>query len=224
MQEVSKVRKVAKLLCFVLALSLYLHSCSFHASRLAIIKAYCVVPEGCFALWNNHEPLNNASLQLYFNISWTNFARPSAPGTTTSFYDHTPFHNFSPKATYVSDGEGGGEPKNHISFHLTFIYTISHFASFFIFDIPNIAVSKYSQSDVLFFCEWREVFPPFSFPPTAFCFKVNFVLCSTRNTSPRALETQKEYQFSFCSKKKTHGSFWWLLMYICWIFAHMCCL
>lgn len=128
MQEVSKVRKIAKLLCFVLALSLYLHSCSFHASRLAIIKAYCVVPEGCFALWNNHEPLNNASLQLYFNISWTNFARPSAPGTTAFFYDHFP--QLFTKPGHVRDRESEGEPKKHMRFYPTFICTISPFSPF----------------------------------------------------------------------------------------------
>lgn len=103
------VRKVAKLLCFVLALSLNLHSFSFHASRLAIIKACCDLPEGCFALWNNHEPLNNASLQLCFHISWTNFTRPSAPGTTASSHDHTHLHNFSTKAGHEIERERESE-------------------------------------------------------------------------------------------------------------------
>lgn len=142
------VRKVAKLLCFVLALSLNLHSFSFHASCLAIIKACCDLPEGCFALWNNHEPLNNASLQLCFHISWTNFTRPSSPGTTASSYDHTPFHNFSPKAGHERDRERVRESLKITSpdFHLHH----PSFCSFFIFDIPNIAAPKYSQSDILF--------------------------------------------------------------------------
>lgn len=141
------VRKVAKLLCFVLALSLNLHSFSFHASRLAIIKACCDLPEGCFALWNNHEPLNNASLQLCFHISWTNFTRPSAPGTTASSYDHS--ITFLQKLVMrEKERESVRESLKITSpdFHLHH----TSFCSFFIFDIPNIAAPKYSQSDILF--------------------------------------------------------------------------
>lgn len=124
-----------------------MYSFSFHALRLSIIKAYCDVPEGGFSLWNNHEPLNNASLQLCFHISWTNFAHLSAPGTTASSYDNTLFHNFHQKLV-MREVEKVRESIKITSpdFNLHHCF----FCFFFIFDIPNIAAPKYSQSGVLF--------------------------------------------------------------------------
>lgn len=169
-----------------------MYSFSFHALRLSIIKAYCDVPEGGFSLWNNHEPLNNASLQLCFHISWTNFAHLSAPGTTASSYDNTLFHNFHQKLVMrevekVRESIKITSPDFNTPLLLLLLFYFWH--------------SKYSSTKIFTvwcsFLGWREVVFTFSLPPTMFCFKVNFVLYSTRNTLPRALETQKEYQFSF---------------------------
>lgn len=118
--------------------------------------------------------------------------RKAPPPLLTTIHPSITFH----QKLVMREIESEGELKNHITwlsstpFLLLLLFYFWH--------------SKYSSTKIFtvwhsFLGGWREMFFPFSLPPTVFCFKVNFVLHSTRNTSPRGLETRKEYQFSFRS-------------------------